>query len=329
MDDVRAVLARVFPGREPSSVTTLHRGNHKRTAVVRFADADDSVVVQLSTVPAALRTEAALARAIRARTAVPTPRLLAAGTVDGRGYLVAEHAPGSDLHEAFTSLPPATRRHVARSFGGFLAALHEAFAFDACGDVRCRATADADDWAADADGRPDSPGEFRAAGPTEWRPWFEAYAEAGVDALPAAFDDLSGPLRSAFASAVTPADPRPRLYPWDLRPGNALVDGGRVSAVLDWGRPLAAPAGLAVAKVEHLVVDWYAPDASLRAAFRNGYAAVRPYPAPTRAERLVAVVRSAVDSAGDVTRPGYPERTGAAAVDFHRRHLQRHLGRHA
>ena len=34
------------------------------------------------------------------------------------------------------------------------------------------------------------------------------------------------------------------------------------------------------------------------------------------------IVRSAVDSNGEVTRPGYPERTGEAAVAFHRDRLE-------
>lgn len=38
-------------------------------------------------------------------------------------------------------------------------------------------------------------------------------------------------------------------------------------------------------------------------------------------DRLAAVVRAAVDSNGIVTRPGYPEREGDAAVTFHRDRL--------
>ena len=34
------------------------------------------------------------------------------------------------------------------------------------------------------------------------------------------------------------------------------------------------------------------------------------------------IVRSAVDGDGEVTRPGYPERTGETAVAFHRDHLE-------
>jgi hypothetical protein len=41
-----------------------------------------------------------------------------------------------------------------------------------------------------------------------------------------------------------------------------------------------------------------------------------------RAYRLAAVVASAVDSRGEVTRPRYPELTGEAAVAFHRDRLR-------
>ena len=34
------------------------------------------------------------------------------------------------------------------------------------------------------------------------------------------------------------------------------------------------------------------------------------------------IVRSAVDGDGEVTRPGYPERAGEAAVAFHRGRLE-------
>ena len=39
------------------------------------------------------------------------------------------------------------------------------------------------------------------------------------------------------------------------------------------------------------------------------------------------IVRSAVDGDGEVTSPGYPERTGEAAVAFHRDRLETLLWR--
>jgi aminoglycoside phosphotransferase (APT) family kinase protein len=147
-----------------------------------------------------------------------------------------------------------------------------------------------------------------------------------VAALPPSLASLGETVRDVVGDADLPSRPPSRLFPWDFRPGNALVEDGRVSAVLDWGGPLAAAPALSVAKAEHLVADWYVDDHDpLRAAFREGYAEVRPLPSVPRAYRLAAVVRSAVDSAGVVTRPGYPERTGEAAVSFHRERLREHL----
>lgn len=300
MDEVAAVLDRVFPGREPTARRPLQQGNHKRTTLVSFADG--AVVVQTAPDPAALRTEAALATAIRDRTAVTVPEVVAVGTLDDTGYLVAARASGEDLHERFSGLDSESRRAIARAFGHALAELHGAFAFETYGEVR----------AVD--------GALRATGAADWRAWFGDYVDTALAALPAALDGFHDPVRESLTDL--PDSPDARLFPWDLRPGNALVSGDEVTAVLDWGEPLAADPALAVAKVEHLVCDWYVDDDRLHAAFRQGYEAVRPWPDVPRAYRLAAVVASAVDSRGEVTRPRYPELTGEAAVAFHRDRLR-------
>jgi Ser/Thr protein kinase RdoA (MazF antagonist) len=297
------IVTAAYPKEAVESVETPAEGNSKRTEIATLADGR-RVVVQSAAEPATLETETQLTREIAARTPVPVPEII---ETDGRSslrYRVAEYVEGENLHERFVSLSPPGRRRVARQFGRLLAELHEAFTFERFGPL-----------AAETDG-------LAATGPRGRAAWFESYAEAGVRALPSAFSDLESALLAAVrddaGGAVTP-----RLYPWDLRPGNAVVRDGEVVAVPDWEEPLAAGAGLAVAKVEHLVADWYVDDpAPLRAAFRDGYASVRRLPEPTRAERLTAVVRSAVDAAGEVTRPGYPELTGEAAVAFHRQRLE-------
>ena len=81
-------------------------------------------------------------------------------------------------------------------------------------------------------------------------------ADRWVDALPEALADLRGRVEAAVADTEIPKSPPARLFPWDLRPGNALYDDG-VTAILDWGEPLAADPALSAAKVEHLVCDWY------------------------------------------------------------------------
>lgn len=308
MASVERVLARTFPERAVADVEPASRGNDKRTHLVSFADGD-GVVVQRSDRPTALRTEAALARAVRARTDVPTPAVLAEGRLDGEGYVVTERIPGTDLHERFAGLDAAERRRVVRAFGGWLAACHRAFSFDGYGPVSL------DDGSLVATDR-------------AWRPWFRSYLDAGLDALPDSLADLRPEIEEAVATTTLPPSPPSRLFPWDLRPGNALyddagrTDGHGVTAVLDWGDPLAADPALSVAKASHLVCDWYVDDPEpLRGAFREGYRERRTWPEPSRAYRLAAVVLAAVDSNGVVTRPGYPERDGDAAVAFHRDRL--------
>ncbi|POG54851.1 phosphotransferase family protein [Haloferax marisrubri] len=330
MDPVATVLAREFPERRVAATARVPNGNHKRTAVATFADGGE-VVVQTATDAAALALEADLSRAVRERTTIPVPRVLASGALDGFGYVVVERAAGDELHERFVSLDSATRRRVARSFGVGLGQLHEQFTFDGYGrlvrSARGGQRADGGEPAAggvafESETATDRGFDAASADGSDWETWFSAYVREGITALPAAFDGLRERLADAVAAASLPANPPSRLYPWDFRPGNALVADGRVTAVLDWGQPMAAAPGLAVAKVEHLVADWYVEDgAPFRRAFRAGYESVRPLPAVPRAYRVAAVAHSAVDSAGEVTRPGYPERTGAAALDFHRDRL--------
>ncbi|MFC7203682.1 phosphotransferase family protein [Haloferax namakaokahaiae] len=303
-DVVEDILAREFPAREAASVTHPARGNHKQTAIVTFGN-DHSVVVQLTPDTDGIRVETVLSEAIRERTGVPVPEVFATGRFDGLGYAVVEHATGSDLHEQFVELDPPAQRHVAHTFGRSLAELHETFSFESYGEIGL------DSSQTDA-------ASMHANGETEWGPWFKSYARAGIDALPSAFDDVRPELTAALEESVLPESPPSTLFPWDFRPGNALLADGEVSAILDWGAPLAAAPGLSVAKAEHLVADWYVADGTpLRAAFKSGYESVGSYPDIPPAYRLAAIARSAVDSSGIVTRPRYPEVTGDDAVAFH------------
>jgi len=161
---------------------------------------------------------------------------------------------------------------------------------------------------------------------TPRREWFAAYGQKAVGRLPRAFDDLREELEGLLDRFSPDPDPPSTLFPWDFRPGNALFADGSVTAVLDWERPLAAPAALSVAKAEYLVADWYVDDPEpLRAAFRAGYESVRAPPAIQPVHRAVAIAASAVDTAGAVTRPSYPERDREGSVAFHRRALERVL----
>ena len=307
MNTDRLLVEAVFPDRAVDSMSVSTAGNSKRTVAVWFEEADP-VVLQCS-LEDSLRTEGELARAIGDRTTIPVPEVLGIGTHRGTSYVVSELASGENLHGRFAGLDRPVQARISRGFGRYLAELHEAFSFEGYGGVACASTPEGT--------------AFRAAGAPEFGTWFRHYAREGIEALPAEFDPVRDGLHRAVESASLADAGAPVLYPWDLRPGNALIEDGDLSAVVDWGDPLAAPAGLAAAKAEHVVTDWYVADSGpLRAAFREGYESVRPYSSIPSVYRLVAILRSAVDSSGVVTRPRYPEWTGERAVAFHRSRLE-------
>jgi len=302
MTAVASILSRVVGDRDPDAVERPSQGNHKETAVAHYAT-HPSVVVQTTPEARAAHTEAAVLTAISDRTTIPVPRLLGSGRRGEEGYLVTEYVAGDDLHERFAALDDASQRRLARRFGRTLGELHASFAFETAGPVTV-----------------DETGTLTATGPDP-ADFFEQYAREGVDALPRAFDSLRPDIESALADHQ-PVSGTAHYFPWDLRPGNALVDGDELAVILDWGQPLAAHPALAVATVEHLVATWYVEDPStLRRAVRAGYESVRPLPDVSVADRVAAIVCSAVDSTGTVTRPRYPELTGDDAAAVHREWL--------
>jgi len=283
----------------PTTVDPLGRGNRKRTTLVRFAERPP-VVVQLCERRSWLETEATVVRRLRERTTVPVPPVLADGVLDDVAFLVTAYRPGADLHERFATFDRPHRRRLSRAFGRYLAAVHDAFRFDGYGSLTVE------------------DGEL-SAGATDWDDWFTEYGRSAVAALPSAFDPVRDGLLALFADRAGGESPPARLFPWDFRPGNAIVRDGEVVAVLDWEAPLAAAPALSAAKAEYLVADWYVSDPEpLRTAFVDGYESVREYPTVRPAHRAAVIADSAVDSTGTVTNPGYPERDHEAAVDFHR-----------
>ena len=314
-DRFRTVLADAFPGRAVVDVTAVQRGNSRATAVARFAS-EPPVVVQLGSSAAAVRTETALTRAVRERTAIPVPATVATGHHDGVAYLARDYQPGDDLHTAFVDLTPTQHREIAATFGTSLGELHRAFTFEGCGDLTV------DDTTAPTG----SETPTLVAESSDCTRWFRDYGLSAVDRLPPAFDALESRLLACIRETTVDRTEHSRLFPWDLRPGNALVDGADVVAVLDWERPRAAPPALSVAKTEYLVADWYVDDAApLRAAFKRGYERIRPLPEVQPGHRVVAIADSAVDSEGVVTNPRYPELDRPGAIDFHRSALERVL----
>jgi len=287
----------------PLEVTPLARGNRKQTAIVRFADRDP-MVLQLCATPRWLTLESVLLERIADRTTVPVPPVYTSGTVDDIAYLLTEYVPGDDLHTRFTDLEAATRRTLTTYLGRALAELHEAFQFSGYGQL------------AVADGSLVTSRE-------RWTEWFTEYALEAIRRLPDPFDPLRADLEALITDAGAVDNPPACLYAWDFRPGNMLIDEGTITAIVDWEAPCAAPASLAVANAEHIVVDWYgvAPK-SLRESFIEGYSSVRPYPVIRPEHRAAVVADSAVDSHGVVTNPRYPELDHAASVAFHRRRLE-------
>ncbi|MWG34183.1 phosphotransferase family protein [Halomarina oriensis] len=300
----RRVLTTTFPERRVSDPSALRAGNVKRTFTATVDG--DAVVVQLHSDPARLHVEATLTRAVGDRTSLRVPTVRATGTLDGHGYLLTDRAPGEDLHERFTALDRSERRSVVATFGRALGELHEVFRFDGHGPVGV----DGDDLVVETS--------------RSWAAWFDHLTATGLDAFPEALADLRPRIERALADRPA-ADHRSTLFPWDLRPGNARYDGS--VTFLDWGGPMTATAECSLAKTEYVVVDWYTPSPALREAFHDGYRRSTTLAADYWGERrpyyrLAAVVRTAVDSRGVVTRPGYPERDGDAAVRFHRDHLE-------
>lgn len=304
------ILSILRPDGPIEDVRPLSAGGRRQTQRVRVAGEATPIVVQRridahrnNPGGCEVEIEARLIDAIAARTSIPVAPLVGHGVTDGEAWLATRFVEGRDLHAAFADYPPSTQHALARRFGRSLAALHDAFAFEAAG----RVVVAGDRLAVDD--------------VTDSQEWLRTYAEGNVARLPRDFDSLRPALEAALAD-LPAAAATPRLFPWDLRPGNALVADASLAAVVDWEAPLSAPPALSLAKTEYLVADWYVSAdraADLRAALRAGYAAVRSPPVVAPGHRVAAVASAAVDSRGRVTNPGYPPVDRAAAVAFHRR----------
>lgn len=315
---VTDIVAEVCPGATVTEISPTRTGNFKQTVVVELADGTRLVVQYRSLEHGALRPEARVTKVIGAETPIPVPAVLGEGSVDEKAFIVTEHVDGVNLHERFEALSPERRLDLARTLGAYLGVLHDRFTFSEYGPVVA-----------------DNGGLTATGTGTDWRQWLDSYLEEGLASLPAELAAAAEPVRAVVQDALAslPEAPMPRLYPWDYRPGNVLLaeesGDGEIAAVLDWADPLAAHSELSLAKAEFLTADWYADPGladRLRDAFYEGYREHVDVSASYWGERrlvyrLVALVRSAVDSKGAVTRPRYPMVDEDTAVAFHRRHI--------
>jgi homoserine kinase type II len=257
-------------------------------------DAGDAYVLQVAGADA--HDDASLRRGVAcyrllAATAVPVPRVVAEGVVDGRPYALVERLPGE------TPVGGAPDP-VVRSAGRTLARVHDARGFDAAGPLSV-----ADGEATPGDGSPDT-------------------ADPGADAatLRAAGMDAAA---DALAAVDPPVDRPPAvLCHGDFSPDNVLARGGEVTGVVDFDRAHAGDAArdLALAATAFWVHDPTA-DRPVRRALYEGYRAVRPLDGfDAREPRLRAVTLGAVvaglDRRGELTdreRAFYDDAVAAAA----------------
>lgn len=247
-------LERVVEAALGCSVRSVRRATGGRVATTYLLELDAGpgrVVCKLG--GPSVRTgdvvEPLVVRLVSATTGLPCPAVLASGTLrDGPGtgtrWALYECCDGV-APTPFRRLDPATRRRVLEETGAMLGELHATHQFERTGGLGRR-------------------------------------GERLVIRSPAG---MNVPERGRQLVKLHPAcdgDWQPVLGHGDLFPGNLLVDGGEVSAVLDWGNAHVTTAGYALARAELRFVDWFrfrAPERDrLRDALRRGYRHHRPLP---------------------------------------------------
>ncbi|MQY10157.1 hypothetical protein SRB5_02640 [Streptomyces sp. RB5] len=202
-----------------------------RTAMLKVAPAPDAP--QLSYERDILRTEALFFDRAAGLDGVPTPRLLSTGfersLVPGDFVFMTE-VPGRSLSALHASLAPEELAAVRRDLGGVVARLHTV--------------------------RGDTFGYPQAASAGSWAEAFGGMAEvilADAERLGADLTRPAAEIRAAVTGALGLLEgvTVPVLVHFDLWDGNVLVEGSRVSGVIDgerafWGDPYADFASLAL-----------------------------------------------------------------------------------
>ncbi len=107
----------------------------------------------------------------------------------------------------------------------------------------------------------------------------------------------------------------------DFRPGNVIVDKGKLQGIIDWASSRAGFAEEDFCPMEH---DGWPNDPKIKQAFLDGYSSIRPLPGYEAMMPLLRVSR-AVASIGFVFKTGTWQTRTAAFYQFNRRFLETFL----
>jgi len=306
---VERIVAELRPDARIRQVRPVGHGGRRETMEVQFRNWPSIILQSAGSVDAA-ETELALLSRLDRETSIPTAPPIRAGTVGAQAWIATDAIDGTDLHGQFTGKSQAVQRRLVRQFGTVLGEVHELWESEHHGPVLAEGT----------DG-------LYVGDPASWTTYFGAFTAHHLSRLPAAFDDIRVDLADAMIAVPETGGPA-RLFPWDLRPGNALCAEDTLTAIIDWEGPIATAPALAVAKAEYVIARWYVGadrGDALVEALHAGYERVRPLPEVEAVHRIATAMEAAVDSHGVVTNPGYPPVDDPAAVAFHHELLERFL----
>ncbi len=177
-----------------------------------------------------LEGEAALLARLPAE--VPAPRVTAAGRLDDWTYQLQPRLDGQPLHHLWPSLSPRVKDGLVAQAVAALRAVHA--------------------LSAEGFGPPSDPAQrdasWRERCTREFAALLAQVPEVGY-ALPPAMTGALERFLSIHAEALEPATPC--LVHGDLWPGNLLVDGERLAAILDWELATLAPRDYELLLIEH------------------------------------------------------------------------------